>query len=144
MPTWRLLCYYFSICSQLTLFLPSRPDAFDWSVKIICFGNYCNFFVHSVAALLRQMFTSTSAEATLSTLWPGEAKVQWYHTDECGTGRRGRPASRDSTICSLTCCTLTSSDRYLSLSLPNTDCPLFYLSIQASPLNLKSVFANFF
>lgn len=22
MPTWRLLCYYFSICSQLTLFLP--------------------------------------------------------------------------------------------------------------------------
>lgn len=137
-----LLCYYFSMLT--TLFLPG--PVLDCSMVSI---EVSKLFVSEIIAIilliqclhLRQMFTSTSADAALrspilSTLWPVEVEVLCAvisHTHRQVWHCPVRLRNRDWTICSLTCCTtLTSSDRYPSLSLLNTHSlasfPLFHFT----------------
>lgn len=76
---------------------PSWTDArlVDWSVKIICFGNDCNYWVHCLTAC-------TCAKCSPQQVPLLTIRRNDITEDKCGTARRrpkGKAASRDWTIC---------------------------------------------
>ena len=107
MPTCTALLFPLAQQSSLAQSLPSFPlslfpspswtDArlVDWSVKIICFGNDCNYWVHCLTAC-------TCAKCSPQQVPLLTIRRNDITEDKCGTARRrpkGKAASRDWTIC---------------------------------------------